>query len=81
MHGLCRQHQANLCASLTATDAVDARPLYAVPGHSLCIVDGYRQCTQVLDAALIRPGRVDKILYFGHIQYSQARQMLEHYYQ
>lgn len=33
-----------------------------------------------LDAALIRPGRIDKIIYLGYIQAEEAKEMLELYF-
>jgi len=34
-----------------------------------------------LDPALIRPGRIDKILYLGYLQAPEAKEMVEHYFQ
>lgn len=34
-----------------------------------------------LDAALIRPGRIDKIMKLGHMEIAQAKEMVEHYFQ
>lgn len=34
-----------------------------------------------LDPALIRPGRIDKIVYLGYMQAAEAKQMVEHYFQ
>ena len=38
-------------------------------------------CPEKLDAALIRPGRIDKILKLGHMEIAQAREMVELYFQ
>jgi SpoVK/Ycf46/Vps4 family AAA+-type ATPase len=34
-----------------------------------------------LDAALIRPGRVDKVLYLGYMKVPEAEQLIKHYFQ
>jgi len=34
-----------------------------------------------LDPALIRPGRIDKIIYLGYIQAPEAKEMVQHYFQ
>jgi len=33
-----------------------------------------------LDPALIRPGRIDKIIYLGYLQAPEAKEMVEHYF-
>lgn len=34
-----------------------------------------------LDPALIRPGRIDKIIYLGYLQAPEAKEMVEHYFE
>eukprot|EP00604_Paraphysomonas_vestita_P002527 CAMPEP_0174818630 /NCGR_PEP_ID=MMETSP1107-20130205/1430_1 /TAXON_ID=36770 /ORGANISM="Paraphysomonas vestita, Strain GFlagA" /LENGTH=248 /DNA_ID=CAMNT_0016030781 /DNA_START=450 /DNA_END=1196 /DNA_ORIENTATION=+ len=48
------------------------------PGRLLVLTTNH---PEKIDPALIRPGRVDKMIYLGYIQTKQAQEMIEHYFQ
>ncbi|KAJ1635020.1 hypothetical protein T492DRAFT_969669 [Pavlovales sp. CCMP2436] len=47
------------------------------PGRLLVMTTNY---PEKLDPALIRPGRIDKIIYLGHVRSRQAAKMIRHYF-
>ncbi|CAM9559802.1 unnamed protein product, partial [Discosporangium mesarthrocarpum] len=74
----------NAGCSATTSDKLDLAGLLNVldgvvdcPGRMVVMTTNH---PEKLDAALIRPGRVDKRIFLGHMKYPAALEMTEHYF-
>merc|ERR1712038_782861 len=65
--------ELNLAGLLNVLDGV-----VDTPGRMLVMTSNH---PEMLDPALIRPGRIDKKLYLGHLRYQDLVSMMEHYFQ
>jgi SpoVK/Ycf46/Vps4 family AAA+-type ATPase len=65
--------ELNLTGLLNVLDGV-----VDTPGRMLVMTSNH---PEMLDPALIRPGRVDKKLFLGHLRYQDLVCMMEHYFQ
>ena len=65
--------ELNLTGLLNVLDGV-----VDTPGRMLVMTSNH---PEMLDPALIRPGRIDKKLFLGHLRYEDLVCMMEHYFQ
>jgi len=68
-----KKDELNLSGLLNVLDGV-----VDTPGRMLVMTSNH---PEMLDPALIRPGRIDKKLYLGHLRYQDLVSMIEHYFQ
>lgn len=67
-----RPDELNLAGVLNVLDGV-----VDTPGRMLILTSNH---PELLDPALIRPGRVDRLIHLGYMQPAQAAKMLTHYF-
>merc|ERR1711871_1632395 len=67
-----RPDALNLAGILNVLDGV-----VDTPGRLVILTSNH---PEVLDPALIRPGRIDRQIYLGHLQPKEACEMLAHYF-
>ncbi len=68
-----KKDELNLSGILNVLDGV-----VDTPGRMLVMTSNH---PEMLDPALIRPGRIDKKLYLGHLRYQDLVSMMEHFFQ
>jgi DNA polymerase III delta prime subunit len=68
-----KRDELNLSGLLNVLDGV-----VDTPGRMLVMTSNH---PEMLDPALIRPGRIDKKLYLGHLRHEDLVCMVEHYFQ
>merc|ERR1712038_1841546 len=68
-----KKDELNLTGLLNVLDGV-----VDTPGRMLIMTTNH---PEILDPALIRPGRIDKKLYLGYLKYQDIASMIEHYFQ
>jgi len=68
-----KKDELNLTGLLNVLDGV-----VDTPGRMLVMTSNH---PEILDPALIRPGRIDKKLLLGHLRYEDLVCMMEHYFQ
>merc|ERR1712038_805266 len=68
-----KMDELNLSGLLNVLDGV-----VDTPGRMLVMTSNH---PEVLDPALIRPGRIDKNIFLGHLRYVDLICMMEHYFQ